>query len=472
MFPTAELSPELEVLSREIEVVARAAGLSFFDVVFQSLDARDVNAVAAYGGFPVRYPSWRFGMEYERLDKGYSWGLSKIYELVINNDPTYAYLVRSNSLMEQKLVMAHVFGHADFFRHNVWFAPTERKMVDVMAADATRIRRHVDAHGQDVVEAFLDVALGLDNLIDPYLPLRELRARRAPARPVSPLDRARQSFEAVSAGRPASDESASVSHSGSSLPTLDVLGFLIEEADLCEWQRDVLRIVRREAYYFAPQRMTKIMNEGWASFWHSRILTRSVLSPGEVIDFADCHSGATAAQPGQLNPYKLGIELFRYAEESGRDLFQLRAVHNDVSFLDELVDEEFATRSELFLYSRNPRTGRREVTDRDWRAVKSQLLGQLASGGMPQIELVERDFGGAGELLLRHRFDGRELQLEQAGQTLQQLARLWKRRCHLETRSEGEALRLSSDGGDVSMLELAARAQATEDADADERLAG
>ena len=120
------LTPRLLEQALLTETVARSNGLDFFEVVFEMLDAKDVNAVAAYGGFSVRYPSWRFGMDFERLQKGYEYGLSKIYELVINNDPTYAYLVRSNSLMEQKLVMAHVFGHADFFKNNVWFAPTER----------------------------------------------------------------------------------------------------------------------------------------------------------------------------------------------------------------------------------------------------------------------------------------------------------------------------------------------------------
>src|SRR6185503_15467549 len=100
----SDLPPALKYQAVIIEDAARRAGLDFFDVVFELLDAKDVNGVAAYGGFPVRHPSWRFGMEYERLEKGRQWGLSKIYELVINNDPTYAYLVRSNSLMEQKLV--------------------------------------------------------------------------------------------------------------------------------------------------------------------------------------------------------------------------------------------------------------------------------------------------------------------------------------------------------------------------------
>jgi len=464
------LPAQLRAQNLAIEEIARASGLDFFPVIFELLDARDVNALAAYTGFPVRYPSWRFGMEFERLDKGYAWGLSKIYELVINNDPTYAYLVRSNSPMEQKLVMAHVFGHADFFKHNVWFGPTERHMVDLMAAHATRVRRYIDSHGQERVETFLDMALALDNLIDPYLPLREQRSKKFPGRrPVSPLERARRSFQ-VASGAAVAPSPGEGRGRETSLPAADVLGFLIENADLAEWERDVLGIVRTEAYYFVPQRMTKIMNEGWASFWHSRIMTRSLLGAADIVDFADCHSGATASQPGQLNPYKLGIELFRYAEEKGRDLFRLRSVHNDVSFIDAIVDEEFARRSNLFLYHRNPRTGRREVADRDWRPIKAQLLASMAGGGVPQIELIESDYEGRDELLLAHRFDGRELQLDQAGETLKQVAQIWKRPCHLTTQSEGSALRLSSDGLEVTRVETSEDGQSQE-RDGDERRA-
>ena len=295
------LSPELLAQAREIEAVARERGLDFFEVVFEMLDAKDVNAVASYGGFPVRYPSWRFGMEYERLEKGYRYGLSKIYELVINNDPTYAYLVRTNSGMEQKLVMAHVFGHADFFKHNVWFQPTERHMLDVMANHGTRLRRAIDAHGQDKVEMFLDRALSLDNLVDPFLPLRALLQKKRDApQPAGAAERARRSLEALidgSGGGGGGDGSRA--SSATRPPTYDVMGFLVERADVEPWQREVLRMVRAEAYYFVPQRMTKIMNEGWASLWHSRILTGGVLDSSEVVDFADCHSGATAAGAGQ-----------------------------------------------------------------------------------------------------------------------------------------------------------------------------
>ena len=130
-------------------------------MVFELLDARDVNGVAAYAGFPVRYPSWRFGMDYEKLEKGRHWGLSKIYELVINNDPTYAYLVRSNSLLEQKLVMAHVYGHADFFKNNLWFSKTNKNMIAEAEFHEKRLHELESKHGKKTIEEFLDICISL-----------------------------------------------------------------------------------------------------------------------------------------------------------------------------------------------------------------------------------------------------------------------------------------------------------------------
>jgi stage V sporulation protein R len=126
-----------------------------------------MNQLAAYGGFPQRYPHWRWGMEYERLRKQHFYGLGRIYEMVINNDPCYAYLQESNQLVDQKLVIAHVYGHSDFFKNNLWFSQTNRKMMDEMANHSTHVRKHVEKHGQDVVEKFMDVCLSLEHLIDP-----------------------------------------------------------------------------------------------------------------------------------------------------------------------------------------------------------------------------------------------------------------------------------------------------------------
>ncbi len=441
-----------------IESAAREAGLDFFEVVFELLDARDVNGVAAYGGFPVRYPSWRFGMEYERLEKGYRWGLSKIYELVINNDPTYAYLVRSNSLLEQKLVMAHVYGHADFFKNNLWFSPTDRHMLDTMGNHSTRVRRYADALGQEAVETFLDRALSLDTLVDPYLPLRaRATGPKRGGRVHAPLsERALRSLEAVSATpfTEVEDVDDADEPPMPKLPTYDILGFVEENGPLDPWERDILRIVRREAYYFCPQRMTKIMNEGWASFWHSKLLTGGILEASEILDFADCHSGATSSPQGQLNPYKIGIELFRHAEARGEDIFRLRRVHNDVSLVHKLVDEEFAQKclAPIFVPGMRQRDGEtcREV---DWQLLKTRLLQELSWGGLPQIEVVDVDAEGEGEMLLVHHHDGRDLQLGRASETLKALEQLWQHPVHLLTIEEKQGRRLVCRGGEVTSLD-------------------
>ena len=125
--------------------------------------------MAAYGGFPLRYPHWRFGTEYEQLTKGYAYGLQKIYEMVINNDPCYAYLMNANALIDQKLVMAHVYGHCDFFKNNAWFSQTNRKMMDEMANHGPHPPL-LDRHGVEEVEEFIDACLCIEDLIDIHAP--------------------------------------------------------------------------------------------------------------------------------------------------------------------------------------------------------------------------------------------------------------------------------------------------------------
>src|ERR1044072_8548390 len=119
--------PELLAAKKQIRAQARSYGLDFFDVIYEMCDYEQMNQIAAYGGFPQRYPHWRFGMEYERLRKQHFYGLGRIYEMVINNDPCYAYLQESNALVDQKLVIAHVYGDSDFFKNNLGFRATNRK---------------------------------------------------------------------------------------------------------------------------------------------------------------------------------------------------------------------------------------------------------------------------------------------------------------------------------------------------------
>jgi stage V sporulation protein R len=483
------LTPRLAQLKDEIEGYARGFGLDFFETVFELLGYDELNMVASYGGFPNRYPHWRWGMEYEQLSKGYEYGLSKIYELVINNDPCYAYLLESNAEVDQKLVMAHVYGHCDFFKNNFYFQHTNRRMMDEMANHATRVRRWVDKVGIEKVEDFIDRALSLENLIDyhsPYIrrspdPKRAEQEEKSNERVegfrvdreymrgyVNPLEFLESQRKKVE------DEKAKKKHFPERAQR-DVLLFLLEHAPLEPWEFDVLAILREEAYYFAPQGQTKIMNEGWASYWHSTIMTRKALTADEIIDYADHHSGTLGTRPGALNPYKLGIELYRDIEERwnkgrfgkewdecddlkarrawdknlglGREkIFEVRKHYNDVTFIDTFLTAEFALEQKLFVYGFNEKRNSWEILDREFRKVKNKLLSQLTNFGQPIIEVVDGNFENRGELLLAHKHDGQDLKPDYARETLRNLQTIWRRPCNLVTKVEGKGVCLRYDG--------------------------
>src|SRR6186713_3430462 len=240
----------------KIEKIARAHGLDFFPVVFEMLSYDHMNEIAAYGGFPNRYPHWRFGMDYEQLSKGYEYGLQKIYEMVINNNPSYAYLLEGNSIVDQKTVMAHVFGHVDFFKNNYFFSKTNRRMIDGMANHATRVRKHIERHGIDKVETFIDVCLSLENLIDPMSQFIVRRAQTSP-RPGEaekeevaeevPKLRAKQYMDGyinpaafVDRQRKLMQQQKERVKKFPEERQRDVLLFLIENAPLEKWERDIL----------------------------------------------------------------------------------------------------------------------------------------------------------------------------------------------------------------------------------------
>ncbi len=239
------------------------------ETIFEVVDADDLNQIAAYGGFPTRYPHWSFGMSYEELKKGYDYGLSKIYEMVINNDPCYAYLMRCNNVVDQKLVMAHVFGHCDFFKNNAYFTHTNRKMMDEIANHGARIRRYAERFGEDEVEAYLDRCMSLDDLMDIHstairrreesfaLRLQRTRRRRSPRQSLQKQavhGRLHQSARQFSRRRGRSETQERADRSNfPDHPEKDVLLFLIEYAPMTSWQKDILSIVRDEAYYFMPQ---------------------------------------------------------------------------------------------------------------------------------------------------------------------------------------------------------------------------
>ncbi|MGH7163008.1 MAG: SpoVR family protein [Planctomycetota bacterium] len=487
------LPEELARLGDRVRGVAAGYGLDFFETVFELVDWEEMNTVAAYGGFPVRYPHWRFGMLYDQISKSYAWGLQKIYELVINNDPCYAYLLRGNGLVDQKLVMAHVYAHCDFFKNNLWFAPTNRRMVDELASHATRVARHVEKQGATDVETFLDSCLSLENLVDIYAPYARRRSQRSEeeeaARGVvrftakSYMDPFINPPEFLAEQRKRLEEERRKPPPFPARPERDVLRFLMEHAPLRSWERDILSMIRDEAYYFAPQGLTKIMNEGWASYWHSTMMTNDLLTDAEVVDYAERHAGTMGVQPGRVNPYKLGLELFRDIEDrwnrgrfgkeydecddlearrrwdtgfmdGRRKIFEVRRIYNDVTFIDEFLTPDFCEEQKLFTYEFNPKSGRAELTGREFGEIKERLLRSLANGGQPILEVADANFRNRGELVLRHSHDGQDLHVGYAQDALPHLHRVWSRPVHLETTVEGRARRFSYDGTQAESTDL------------------
>ncbi len=484
----AHLPPYLQDIQREIEGYAREYGLDFWDVEFEILDYKRMQEVAAYSGFPVRYPHWRFGMEFEHLTKSHVYGLSKIYEMVINNNPAYAYLLEGNSLVDQKMVIAHVLGHVDFFKNNYFFSKTNRRMIDGMANHATRVRRHMERLGVEKVESFIDSCLCLENLIDPMAPFIVRKPPEVagnvepPETPEIPRLRAKSymdSFinppEYLEAQRRKMDREREKPRRNPSEPERDVLLFLLKNAPLEAWELDVLEIIRDEAYYFAPQRQTKIMNEGWASYWHGKIMTQRALKASEIIDYADHNAGVLATAPGQWNPYKVGIELFRHIEERwdkgrfGREwndcqnsderrtwdkrlglgrkkIFEVRRLYNDVTFIDEFFTEEFCQEKKFFSFAMNERTGNYEIDSREFTQVKHKILYQLTNFGEPFIFVEDGNHDNRGELLLRHRHEGVDLQADHARATLAALHRIWRRPVNLISTFDAKPKTLRFDG--------------------------
>src|SRR3989442_3695866 len=243
------LSPELARLNREIEQHAREYGLDFDEACVELIDFEEMNMVAALGGFPNRYPHWKFGMDYERLNKSYAYGLHKIYEMVINNDPCYAYLLECNHLVDQKIVMAHVYGHCDFFKNNIWFSKSNRKMMDSMANHATKIRKYNDKHGLDEVEGFIDICLSIDDLIDHHSVFieRKFKQQEFPEEPIVIRKIASSEYmddfinprEFMEQQRQQLEEERQRRKRFPEEPQKDVLLFLTDNAPLAHWQLDM-----------------------------------------------------------------------------------------------------------------------------------------------------------------------------------------------------------------------------------------
>ena len=424
-------------------------------------------------------------MEYDELSKGYRYGLQKIYEMVINTDPCYAYLMRSNDVVDQKLVMAHVCAHSDFFKNNFWFAHTNRKMIDDMANHATKIKNYMDKYGEDEVENFIDTVTSLENLIDIHshhikrestkpekeehrIQVEKLKSKGYMDSYINPKDFLDDRKKYLEKKRKEKKKFPVE-------PVKDILYFLMQNAPLPEWQIDIMGILRDEMYYYAPQGQTKIMNEGWASYWHSKMMTEKIATDEEIVDYSVHNSGTIALHQGRLNPYRLGLFLFLDIEDRwnkgkfGKEydecddlvkkkawdkklglgrakIFEVRQMYNDLTFIDAFLTKEFCQTNKIFQYEYNKDWNWYQISSQEFQEIKNTLLFQLTNMGQPIIELDDANWDNKNELLLRHKYNGVVLDKDYAFDTLKNLFKLWTRPVNILTEySSGEKM-LRFDG--------------------------
>jgi stage V sporulation protein R len=584
----------LEGVVEEASNLARRLGLDPYPVNYWIVDYADMNELIAYGGFQQRYPHWRWGMQYDRQQKQGQFLGGKAFEIVNNDNPAHAFLQVSNSLADQKAVITHVEAHADFFKKNEWFG--------LFADDpdaAGMLARHADAiegymHDPDIdraaVERWIDHVLCLEDNIDQHAAYEAIDPEAESLdletvdvdEELADLDLSeevkRQVFDDEWLDAQAEDGGAT---SFPEEPDPDVLGFLRKHGkrydgevgkavEMEDWQKEILEILRREAYYFAPQKMTKVMNEGHAAYWESTMMSdENFAGEDEFVTYAD-HMAQVLGSPG-LNPYKLGMELWEYIENtenrrhvaerllrvegltwrnfhdtvdfgsvveslepddlvaaiepgdldgmSGSDprvdadaleraragdidvdrypwklltyegmaerhyslvkpqyrgflsrigkeelerisrymfddaryasvedamadvdytvgwdrMREIRESHNDVTFLDEFLTQEFVDANDYFTYEYVHSSDDYRVTSTDYEDVKKKLMLQFTNFGKPTVVVADGNYGNRNELLLEHQYNGVMLDIGQAKDTLERVFELWGRPVNLRT---------------------------------------
>ncbi len=448
---------------------ARKFGLDPFPTHFELVPASVMYEFASYS-LPGRFSHWTHGKAYYRQKMQYDFGLSKIYEMVVNTNPSYAFLMEMNDLLQNTFVAAHVFGHTDFFKNNAYFQHTSRRMIDKVGGHAERIAKYEFDHGKDEVERFLDSVLSIQEHVDYNLLLRSNDAKdEKAAQPSSGAyddlwgledkeKRAEEERERRLGKPPKFPEK----------PEKDLLLFLMRHAPhLTPWQRDIIDIVRIEMLYFVPQMQTKTMNEGWASIWHSRIMRemgdKGLISDSDTVEFAQLHSSVLTPSRTSLNPYYIGFKIFEDIERRwdnptpeerdrlgrkpgmGRQkIFEVRELDNDVSFLRNYLTEDLVRDLDLYLYKKDGDEW--VVAEKNWQKVRDTIVANMTNFGHPYLVVDNGDYRGNRELYIKHLFEGQELDLNYAEKTLHHVFQLWGRPIHLETVFEGKRILLTYDG--------------------------
>jgi stage V sporulation protein R len=430
----------------KLEELARKQGLDWSPVIFEAVPDSFMTEIAVYG-LPVRMPHWSFGARYIYQLVQRHMGFSRLFEVVFPGNPGHAYLASSNGLADNILVTAHVLGHADFSNNNLLFRRCQDQgsehIVEHAASHARQIQRDIESYGVNAVEQVLDAALSLEQYIDVDQKLRRERYPEYLPAKMQPTDDAfRARFAALDAGVAAVPQSRKIRAPLPPHPERDLLWFIATYAPEMEsWERDIFLAVREESFYFYPVFATQIMNEGWASYWHARLLREADFIPqAAYLDAIKCHSDVVRpVAAGEqvaltVNPYHMGFTLWEeIVKNSGIDAArQIMREDDDFSFLRNHLTHDIAADMGLFRYQRH-QNGEIKVVSGDIEALQESLLSEKYNFGAPRISVLE--VRSDGTLVLQHdsQLDGRGLDADRSRKVLEYVKRVWRRPVLLKT---------------------------------------
>jgi stage V sporulation protein R len=482
------MDPELKRLSQfdeKIQEIAKEFGLDFFPQEFDVIPAQKMLEILAYR-FPVNFSNWSFGRDYEMERTKYEYGFGIPYEVVLNSNPSRAYLMGTNPFPVQVLVMAHVYAHNDFMKNNFHFRPTRRDILPSASEAASRFQKYEMRYGLESVERVIDAGLSIELNTDPDFFIREEseeQKRERLSTPAAPPKVRGVYDDLIPDQKTVHPSEEKYTEKTPPEPERDVLLYIINHSPkpLKDWEKDILSVLRDQSRYFMPQRRTKIMNEGWASLWHIRIMERlfkeGLLNEEEHGYYNLYNARVLATHPQTINPYLAGVRIFEDIEERwdkgrfGREweecrdpmkkqtwdlglglgrqkIFEVRRSYSDRFFVEEFLTEKLVDQLDLYLYE-----GRHEhreikyvITERGWKQIKRLLVSHLSTFDIPLILVEDGDYEGRRELYLKHAYEGTELEREYREKTMEHIFYLWARPVHLETVVNGETEVFTFDG--------------------------
>jgi stage V sporulation protein R len=424
---------DLQSWDDKICQVGREFGLDWFPIDYEIIDYAEMLGAMAYTGLPTHYRHWSYGKEYERTHTLYNMGQTGLpYEMIINSNPSIAYLMRENALNIHILTMAHCVGHSDFFKQNRMFAHTDPENIIVSFKSAAKYVRQLiedPSIGIERVEAILDAAHSIKYQVPRY-PGIKYKSRK----------------ELIEIEKDKMAEDAYYNPDLTKVPIqpeYNLLRFIAEHSkNLEEWERNLILIVEESSKYFIPQALTKIMNEGWACTIHQKIINELNLPDSLYLPFVKLHNQVIRPHLGQINPYHLGYTLFqKIIEEKGfEEAMTIREVHNDITFLRFYTDEDFMREHNYFSHSYNKKQQSSIVDDisddEGWESVRDAMITNV---GLNRIPVVYVDNVGKNNMLsLIHEHDGRDLEMNYARKVFQHIKDLWRDEVKLFTIVEEE----------------------------------